>query len=182
MNREEKRIEIGALNDTFTKAKVAICTDFKGMSVAKVTAFRKSLREKGASARVVRNTLAKLSASQAFAASDQGEVGRFVSAIKGTTMVIYSDVDPVSPAKALTDLKKDLPDLQVRGGWFDGKFIDSAGVEELSKMPSREELLSTLLRLINTPATQLLRVLSVPSEQAVQVIEAHRLNLEKGGN
>ena len=74
---------------------------------------------------------------------------------------------------------KDKQKVTVKGAWLDGKFLDKAGVEQLSKMPGKEEVLSTLLALLNTPATQLLRLMSTPATQVTRVIDAQREKLQK---
>jgi len=181
MNRQEKQIQIDELAKAFTKAQVAFCADYRGLTVSKVTGLRMKLSEKGARARVVKNTLAKISVKKACAKAEESEVNKFLGLVTGTTMVVFSDVDPIGPAKVMADFAKANQNLQIRGGWFEGRFLSAQGVDELSKMPGREETLAKLLALINTPATQLLRLMNTPGTQTVQVLEGHRSNLEKKG-
>ena len=69
----------------------------------------------------------------------------------------------------------------MKGGWFEGACMNEDGVKTLSDMPSKEELLASLLRLINAPATQLARIIHAPGQQLAQVLGAHRANLESAG-
>jgi len=179
MDRAEKQTEIGYLTECFSKTKVALCGDYRGLTVAQITALRKELRPKGAYGRVVKNTLARLSANEVFKDADRAQLDKFIKAFDGPSFVVFSNDDPVAPAKVLSDFGKKNEKFQIKGGWFEGAYVDQAGVETLSKMPSREETLGKLLGLLAAPATQLVRLLQAPSQQFVQVLEGHRSNLEK---
>lgn len=179
MNREEKQNEIAFLESKLKSAQIALIANYQGLSVRDITTLRKSLSEKGAGARVTKNTLAKLAAKKTIGVDDQaGEFEKFYKQLEGPTLLIYSDVDPVSPAKVVQEFSKTKEIFAVRGAWVDGAFVDQKGIEALSKMPGKEELLATLLRLIQTPATQLVQVLSAPSRNVVQVINAQKAKLE----
>lgn len=181
MDKAEKQAELDRLSGAFTKAQITFCGDFRGLTVAQVTKLRKELRKTGASACVVKNTLGRISAKKALAAKAKtpSAVEKFVATLKGPSMVVFADADPVAPAKVLSEFAKSNDKLKVRGAYFEGAFVDAGGVQALSQMPGRAELLSMLLRVISAPATQLVRLLSAPATQTVRVIDAHRQNLEK---
>ncbi len=179
MERPEKDNLISELSANLGKAQIALCADFKGLTVLQVTKLRRELRNKGCTAAVVKNTLAKRSIGSGLKDWKTEQVSKFSEIFVGTNLVVLSENDPVSPAKVLTDFAKDNEKLVIKGGFFEGTFLEAKGVADIAKMPSREQLIGTLLALINTPATQLLRVMRVPAEQTVRVIEAQRQNLEK---
>lgn len=179
MNKAEKNEEVKFLTDRFKTAQLALCADYRGLTVSKVTTLRKNLRGVGASARVVKNKLAKLAVSNDFGAGS--ETDKFLGLFKGPSFVVFSDVDPVAPAKVLADFVKGNNQLQIKGAWVDGRCLDLAGVEALAKMPGKKELLAQLLSLINAPATQLVGLLAAPASQVVRVIDAQRKKLEEGG-
>ena len=181
MNRQEKEVEVAALTKAIGSAEAALCADFRGLTVLEITELRRQLRKAGSRGVVVRNSLARIAASRALTEKGgaESEVKKFVDLFAGPALVIYSDSDPVAPAKVVSGFAKEHQNLKVRGGWVDGTFLDGNGVETLSQMPGREETLARLLRLIATPATQLVRVLAAPATQVVRVVEAHRANLEK---
>lgn len=183
MNREEKRVEVEFLGKALHSAQVAVCADPRGLTVGEITELRKQLHKAGSGARVVKNALARIAAKDAFSkkGAAEGEVKKFVDALHGPNMIVYSASDPVAPARVISGFAKDHQNLKIKGGWVDGSFIDSAGVETLSKMPGREETLARLLALIAAPATQLVRLLGAPGTQVVRALEAHRANLEKKG-
>lgn len=180
MERAQKDAEIKFLNGCFTETQIALCADYRGLTVAQMTELRSDLRSNGAFGRVVKNTLAKLSFERTFKDADSTELGKFTAVFEGPSLLVFSNKDAVSPAKVLAKFAKTHQALEIKGGWFEGKCIDQAGVETLSSMLSREEVLAKLLNLMNAPATQLVRLMQAPSREIVQVLEAHRANLEKG--
>jgi large subunit ribosomal protein L10 len=175
MERAEKQIEIDGLASRFSKAQIALCADYRGLTVAQVTTLRRNLRGVGAVARVVKNKLAKRSVDSTISGADKE---LFLKVFKGPSFVVFSDVDPVAPAKVIADFAKLNEKFSVKGAWVDGKFLDAAHVEQLSKMPGKKELLAQLLSLINTPATRMVGLLAAPAGQVVRVIDAQRKKIE----
>ncbi len=181
MNREEKQVELDSIGAAFIHAQSALCADYRGLTVAEVTTLRKELRKNGAKGKVVKNTLARLAAEKAYKDADGAQLKKFMELFAGPSLVIYSDKDPVAPAKVIFAFAKDHQNLKIKGGWVDGQFLDKSGAEMLSKMPGREETLAKLLALIAAPATQLVRLLAAPGTQVVRVIDAQRQAIEKKG-
>ncbi len=181
MERSEKESEVQFISAALAKAQVALCADYRGLTVAEITKLRKKLRENGASARVVKNTLISISAKQTFSSASQAELDKFLSIFKGPTLLIASDSDPVAPAKVLADFLKETKDkFSIKGGWIDGACLDAGGVNALAKMPGKKETLAQLLNLIMAPATQFVRLLQAPGQQVVQVLGAHQRKMEEG--
>lgn len=179
MDKAVKQAELEKLVGNFSTAQVAICADYRGLSVAKMTDLRRELRKIGSSARVVRNTLARLAVTEVESGrgGKEAEVQKFLETIVGPTLVIISQDDPIAPTKVLAKFAKGNDKFRVKGCWLDGAYVDAAGVDSLSKMPGRDETFAMLLRLISEPATRLVRVLSEPSAQVVRSIEAYRKKL-----
>lgn len=178
MDRQERQEEINYLHEWYGKAQVALCVDYRGMNVDQITRFRKELRQNGAVGRVVKNKLNGLAVDKALSGSNTDFIGQFKGIFKGPSLLIISESDPVAPAKVVAKFAKENQSLQIKGAWLDGTFLDKKGVEELSKMPGRKEVLAQLLALLNTPATQLLRLMTTPARQMVTVLDGHRKNLE----
>lgn len=181
MNRAEKQAEVEFLTDCFNKTQVAICADYHGLTVAEVTDLRRELHKNGCVGRVVKNTLAKLSAKKVFAQANQAELEKFLKLLEGPCFVVMNFDNPVAPAKVVTEFIKRTKKLSLKGGWLDGSFLDQKGLETLSEMPGKEEILGKLLGLLSAPATRLVRLLHAPATQLARVIDAHRQNLEKKG-
>ena len=180
MDKNEKAEEVQFLTDCFKKSQIAICADYRGLTVAQITNLRSELRKAKCGARVVKNTLAKLSIEKAYGEQAKGAIKGFSDTFVGPSLLVYSYEDPISPAKVLSKFKKEIGDAKfhIKGGCFEANTIDAKGVETLSSMPSREELLSQLLRLISTPATQLVRLLAAPATQVTRVVDERRKQLE----
>lgn len=178
MDRADKIAEIDLLTGYFSKAQVALCADFRGLTVQQVTTLRKNLRGAGATARVTKNTLARRSFSAANGGANEAQLKGFIDLLEGPSVLVFSEEDPVAPAKVLAAFAKESNEkLAIKGAWFEGQCLDRKGVEALSKMPSREEILATLLATIAAPATQLVRLLNEPGSQVARVLEARRAKL-----
>lgn len=178
MNRAEKQAELDLLIGQFTGSQVAVCVDYRGLTVAKITELRRELRKAGSEGRVVRNTLARIAATRTATDAKAGELDKFLGSIVGPTLVVTCDKDPIAPTKVLAKFAKENADkFRVKGCWLDGAYVDAAGVDSLSKMPGREETFAMLLALINEPATRMVRLMSEPSAQVVRSIEAYRKKL-----
>ena len=88
------------------------------------------------------------------------------------TAIVWAKTDPVAPAKVLKDFGKDRENFSVKGGVVDGSVVSASDVKQLADLPSKEQLLSKLLALINAPATQLLRTINAPAQQFVSLLNA----------
>jgi large subunit ribosomal protein L10 len=179
MDKATKQAELESLVASFSAASVAVCADYRGLTVAKITQLRRDLHNAGCEAKVVRNTLARLAVKKVEGdrGAKQDEVEKFLGTIEGPTFVVTSTSDPIAPTKVLAKFAKDNQQFRVKGCWLDGAYVDAAGVDSLSKMPGREETFAMLLSLISAPATRLVRVLSEPGAQVVRSIEAYRKKL-----
>jgi large subunit ribosomal protein L10 len=183
MDRAEKNTEITFLVDSLKRAQIGICADYQGVNVAKITALRKQLGDEGSSARVIKNTLARISIGKAYKEESsvkikETEVDKFIHVFKGPSMYVYSYNDPITPAKVLCKFKKENENFKIKGAFVDGTYIDAEGVDNLSSMPGKDEILSNLLRLLLAPATNLVRTINAPGSQLVQVLDAVRSKLE----
>jgi len=174
-NRNEKAETIKTLSAKFQRAQVAIVAEYNKLDVATVTELRKKMRAQKLDYQVVKNTLAKRAAKGT-------SLEKLDDILAGPTALVLGYEDPVAPAKVLQDFLKDLKDkesLKVRGAVVNGSRVDAKGVEALAKMPGLPELRATLLRIINTQATQLVRVLAAPGQQLARVIQANVDKQEK---
>jgi len=168
MKKQEKELEVKNLKEKFNKANMAILTEYIGMSVEEMTAFRKSLREVNAEVKVVKNTLARI-------ASEDTELKILKDYFVGTNALItITGDDPVAPAKALVEIAKKIEKLKIKSGVLSGKLIAAADIEALSKLPSREQMLSSLLGSMNAPAQNLVNVFAAIPRQLVTVLAAVR--------
>jgi len=181
MNRQEKVEEIKSIGDSLSAAQIAMCADYRGLTVDQMTKLRRELKANGAVGKVVKNTLAKVSIAEVLKEADAAEREKFMELFNGPSFVVFANDEAVSPAKVLAKFAKDFEALELKGGWFEDGFVDQAGLKQLSEMPSREELYAKLLHLLTAPATQLVRLLAAPATQFARVLEAQRAKLEEKG-
>jgi large subunit ribosomal protein L10 len=134
------------------------------LTVAQDDVLRKSLREAGAKYRVVKNTLVKR-ATEGTAFEDVAK------ALKGRTSIAYTKGDVVALAKALTKYAKDHPELSFKAGVVEGKAVDVSQITVLANLPSKDELYSKLLFLLNSPATRLASVLAGVGRKMAVVVD-----------
>jgi large subunit ribosomal protein L10 len=175
VNREEKVAEVEDLSGKFAKAKIAIVSDYKGLTVPVLQELRHNLRKSDAEFRVAKNTLlARAVADTEF----KGLQEQFV----GTTAVTVSYGDPVVPAKILTDFAKDHPELKIRSASLDGKLLSADDITALSKLPSKEVLLAQMLSVMNAVPTGLVRVLSGVPRTFLYALQAIKEQKEQAAN
>ncbi len=148
MEKNLKNTEIADLKATFSDATTAVVLEFKGLSVEKDTAFRKSIRDSKARYRVGKNTLMRLAAKDT-------ALEQLSGSFKGNSSVAVTKDDVVALAKALNGFLKDNPAATFKAGVMDGKQITMKDIEMLATLPSREVLISKLLYLMQYPVSGL---------------------------
>lgn len=128
------------------RAQCVIVLDYRGLTVAEVSDLRSKFREAGVEYKVIKNNMLKR-------AADELKIEGMDDFFKGPTAVAFGYEDPVSPAKILCKFVKGVNKTQIKGGLLDGKAMDAAGIENLSKLPSKEELIAKMLGSMNAPIT-----------------------------
>lgn len=171
MNRAEKEQEVGFLRDALKGVEGLVLTSLKGLTVEQVTDLRRRLHDAGVSYRVVKNTLAKK-------AIEGTDLSVLEQDFKAETAIAWSNTDAVAPAKVVAKFKEDVEKFSIKAGFNAGQRLDEAAVDALSKLPSLDELRSTLLGLMQAVPTKLVRQINTPAQQVAGVLNA-RVNKEK---
>ncbi len=153
MNRDDKSAIVSELNDSFSRAKFTVVTDYCGLTVSELQELRIQLRGCDSEIRIAKNTLLKRAVSDT--ASDS-----LIDDFAGTTAVVMAYDDPVGPAKALAKFAEEHDKLQIRAAVLEGEKISSEELIALSKLPSKEVLLGQFLSVLNSIPTGLVQVLS----------------------
>ena len=163
-SKARKQEDLDQLTEAFKNAQAAMVVGFQKMTVAKDQELRNQLREAGVSYEVVKNTLARR-ASEGTALEPAKEH------FKGVTAVALSNGDPVGLSKAISKFAKANPDIfTFKAGIVEGKVVALNEVEAIASLPSKEELISKVMFLINCQAQRLVTVISaVPRNLAVVV-------------
>lgn len=165
LTRAEKDVIIDGLKKKITDANAIFLTNVIGLPSNDATALRKSIREAGGSLVVTRNTLF----SKAAAGTDAEEL---LSGLKGTQAVAFAFEEAPAVAKALKECGKAFELVELRGGLLDGKALTPAEVNAIADLPSRDEMLGTLLATFNAPISAFARVLNAIKEQKEAGVEA----------
>lgn len=155
--REDKQLVVQELVEKLRSNRGTVLTDYRGITVAKDTDLRAKLRKAGVEYRVVKNTLLQLAAE---AAGLEG-LDKY---LEGPTAIAMS-ADPVAPAKILTEWIKANKMLEVKGGIYEGKVFDQAGMAVISALPSREVMLSSVLGTILAPLSAFATVVDAIRKQ-----------------
>jgi large subunit ribosomal protein L10 len=164
---EQKKKITEDLQRRFSKSKVVIVTDYKGLDVASMNDLRRKLREVDVEYMVAKNTLLRR-------ASADNDVKLVQDCFTGPTAIAISYSDPVAPAKVLAKFSEDNKKLEIKGGVLGGKALDLADVQALAKLPSKEVLLGHLLMTMNAVPTGLVTALSDVPRRFLNVLEAIR--------
>ena len=165
MNRDEKASIVDDLSSKFSKAKIAIVTDYKGLKVPVFQEIRRELKKNNAEIQVAKNTLLRL-AVKGTAYEILGEH------FKGTTALTVSYDDPVASAKALVDFIKTNPQMEIKGAALDGRSLTADDITALSKLPSREVLLAQMLSVMQAVPTNFVQVLAGVPRKLLYLLQA----------
>jgi large subunit ribosomal protein L10 len=162
--RETKQNDLNALTASLAASKSAMVVSFKGVSVAKDQEFRNSIREAGAKYEVVKNTLARI----AVKGTDFEQTSEH---FKGVTAIAWTENDPVVLTKAISKFMKDNADTYTfKTGVVDGSLVDLEKLTTIANLPSKEELISKLLFVLNAQAQRIVTVINaVPRDLAIVI-------------
>ena len=166
MNIDEKKKIVEDLSEKFTRSKVVIVTDYKGLDVTTMNDLRRKLRNADIEYRVTKNTIL-------IRASEGTDVALIKDCFKGPNAVALSYDDPVAPAKVLTLFAKDHKMLEIKAGVLNGNVLDDdRAIQELSALPSREVLLSQVLSAMQGVPSALVNALSNIPGRLLNVLQA----------
>lgn len=163
VTKAKKAEQIEKLNVSLQKASSMIVGTFSKLTVAKDDQLRRTVRSAGGRYQVVKNTLAQR-------ASEGTKVADALKGLKGVTSIAYTEGDPVALAKALSKYVDDNPEFSFKAGVLEGRVISTKEIKALATMPSKEELYSKLLFLINAPAQRLVTVMNAVGRDLAVVI------------
>lgn len=165
MLRSQKKEFVAELESLYTDSHSVIVTHYHGLTVADVTALRKSLRAQGASFKVVKNTLSKI-------ASQKAKIDGPDQMFTGPTALAYSR-DPIAAAKGVTEFARSNNNLKIVCGLIDNKIVDAATIERIAKLPSLDALRGKIIGILQAPATKVAGVLQAPASQLARLMSAY---------
>ncbi|MGC1788696.1 MAG: 50S ribosomal protein L10 [Terriglobales bacterium] len=164
VTKAKKTEQVEKLSKDLKNVSNVVVATYTKMTVPQDYELRKVLRAAGAKYQVVKNTLAEKAAKGT-------KVEAALTGLAGVTSIAYTTGDPVAMAKALTKYAKDTPEFTFKIGVVEGKVINIKEIEALASMPSKEELYSKLLFLINAPAQRLVTVMNAVGRNLAVVVD-----------
>jgi large subunit ribosomal protein L10 len=162
--KSEKQKDMETLRTELKKAANIFLTGYEKLTVQQDFELRKTVRGAGGSYKVVKNNIAE----KAAAGSPSGDL---LKELKGMCSIAYTSGDPVALAKALTVYAKANPTFTFKAGMVEGRVVDVSGINALATLPSKEEIFSKLLYVINAPAQQLVTVMNAVGRNLAVVVD-----------
>jgi large subunit ribosomal protein L10 len=162
VDRAQKEKVVDELGQIFESSGVVVVAHYEGMTVAQMQDLRASMREAGGSVRVAKNRLAKIALEGKPCAS----IGQLLT---GMTVLAYSD-DPVAAAKVADAYAKKNEKFEILGGAMGETALDQAGVKAVAAMPSREELIASIVGCIGAPAANIAGAIGAPASNIAGIL------------
>ncbi len=163
VTRAKKNQQVDKLSSDLKSVSNLVVATYTKLTVAQDYELRKTLRGAGAKYQVVKNTLAERAAKGT-------KVEEALKNLSGVTSIAYTTGDPVALAKALSKYAKDNPEFTFKAGVVEGRVISIKEIESLATMPSKEEIYSKLLFLMNAPAQRLVTAMNAVGRDLAIVI------------
>ncbi len=162
MDRTQKAEMVDWIGGVFDNNAVVVVKN-GGLSVAEMSELRGELREAGASMKVVKNRLAKIAIS--------GKAAQEISGLfEGPTAIAFSE-DPVAAAKAVHAYAKKNEKLEILGGAMGEEMLDEKAVKALASMPSREDILASIVQAIMSPASEIVGAVTAPAAELAGILK-----------
>jgi large subunit ribosomal protein L10 len=172
MPRPDKVEQVELLTQKLRGARVAILTDYRGLTVGQLQDLRGRLRAQDVEYRVVKNTLARRAAVEA------GHPD-FQDLLKGPVAIAFGGEDVGAPSRLLAEfVRQTRVRLDIVGGLVEGRLMGPEQVRQIADLPSREVLLAQLLGTLQSPVSQLVGAIQAPVQQLVGLLEAYQAKLE----
>jgi large subunit ribosomal protein L10 len=172
MPTPQKEKIVSEMADKFSRANSIFLADFSGIDVNTINALRKKFHEENVEYRVVKNTLAKISFQNA-------GIDGMSDFLNGVNSYAISYDDPTIPMKVVDKFKSNLDGkLQIKAAYFEGEIIGPDRIEGIANLPSREQLLSQLIGILQAPMAKLVGILQANVTNFMLVLKA--LESKKG--
>ena len=170
MLRTEKEAAVASIRASFEKSTSAVFLDYQGMTVAEVSLLRARFRARGVEYKVYKNTLIRKALSGTGYVDALGK-----TALKGMTGVALSFEEPSAAARVAKEFLKENEKLKIKAGLMDGTVLTANAVEnQLATLPSKDEARGMLLAQFLAPLESFVRLINTPAQQMVLVLEAKK--------
>lgn len=165
---EQKQQVVKDIEQKLKDATLVVFTDYKGINVAEMTALRDSLRVPGVEYKVLKNTMTR------FALENLGYDEEIMNKLEGPNAVLFSQEDPVAPAKAIYQFIKQYKKLEIKVGLLEGKIVDADKVKALADLPPKEVLIAQVVGTMQAPISSFVYVLNANMTGLVRALDQVR--------
>jgi len=174
-NRLKKQARVDELRNELADAPLIALVDYEKITVEQVNSVRRKFEAKGIQYKVEKNKLINLAVTD----TEKEGIGQY---LKGMTGLIISNEDAIDTAKTLREISKEFKGntFVVKGGFFDGDVLNAAQMDKVADLPSKEELLTMLLRTIQEGPRQVIRVIQGPARDLVNLLKNYENKLSEG--
>lgn len=163
MDRAQKQAVVAELDKVFAESGSVVVCHYAGLTVAEMSNLRLQMKEAGGQVRVAKNTLAKI-------ALEGKDCEGLKETLVGQTVLAYAE-DPVASAKVIEAYAKKNEKLVIIGGAMGAEVLDAEGVKQLAKMPSREEVLASIVGALLAPASNLAGAITAPATNIAGILK-----------
>ena len=170
----QKQERVVELKDQLSRTKLAMVSNFRGLTVKEMTTLRRRLQDAGGDYTVAKNTLVRraLQETEGMPAID--------NYLEGPTALVLGFNDPVTPVKTILEyFKETKKELEIRGGIVEGRVVSTQQLQQIATLPSREEMVAKLMGSMQSPAQGVVITLSGVARNLVYVLESIRKQKEE---
>jgi len=164
---EDKQQIVSEVSEAAKNALSAVIADYRGITVTNLTALRKAARMNGVYLRVVRNTLLKR-------AVEGTEFECLAPALKGPTILAFSQDHPGAAARVLKDFAKANEKFEIKALAVGGKLLPASQIDALANLPTYDQAIATLMSLMLAPVTKLVRTINEVPTKVTRCVAAVR--------
>ena len=173
LTQEKKQNQIRSFSSNMKDAQASFVVQFKGLTVAQMTDLRGQLRSQKAQLRVIRNTLAKR------VLNENKNMEPITSALSGPNAFVFAYGDISQTAKILSEFAEDTSILKLKTGMIDQKHLSADQIHHLATLPSLDELKVKLLRLLSTPARQMVSLMNAVPSSFLRILNVQSKNKDQ---
>ena len=163
LGKQQKEQIVNNFKSSFSDTPSFLLVNFRGAKVSEFELLRKKLRDNNAVLTVVKNNLLKK-------ASENTDFESIFTDSVGETAITFLEENYVEVTKTFVEIEKDFPNLEIRVGFSEGKSVDKAELEKISKLPSREVLISQMISMLNQPIVKFINVSKAIPRNLVNVL------------
>ena len=175
MNAAEKRELVGQLGERMQRARACVLAEYQGLTVADLTALRRSLDAHAAEFKIAKNRLTKI------AVKDNADFASLDEHLRGPTGIAWLYGDLAQGIKQVLDFQKEHEDFKIKTAVMHGSSLTPAELKEIAGLPSKEVLIARIIGTIIAPHQQLLSVLQGVPRALVLLLAAWQEKKEKSG-